>query len=150
MLIKLLETQIEENILKGLEIILQLLKILAIFSSKTEKFQISQYIIKLFDYLDSSIIVKIIKYLHESVNPLILNSCLIIIAHYAPGPKLIFLPQDSIFHSQNMLHKYFLVQNNILEVILSIINKYISNSNLQFNAIFALGNYLFFLKIYKV
>ena len=98
--------------------VFELLNIASCFTSSSERFQISHFLIKLFDYLDSSVIVKIIKYLHEIKNLQISLECLKIITLFASGPKLINININSIFHPSKMLHKNFLIQNNVLEILL--------------------------------
>lgn len=98
--------------------VFELLNITSCFFAESERFQISHYLIKLFDYLDSSVIVKIIKYLHETTNIQIIHECLKIVTLFASGPKLSNISSNSIFHPSKMIHKNFLIQNNILEILL--------------------------------
>jgi len=48
--------------------ILQLLDVMSMFTSSSERFQISHFILKLFDFIDSAIIRKVVNYLLQTTN----------------------------------------------------------------------------------
>ena len=127
-----------EMIILGLRKIVQMLNISCFFKTPFERLQISQYLMKLFDYLDSTVIIKIIKFLHESPNELIILESLKIICLFASGPNLINLNKDSIFHPSLMLHKTFLIQNNLIEILLKFIENP-PNDQIKIQSILALG-----------
>jgi len=132
------ETNEDNNVLIGLQLVFELLNIASYFSSPTERFQISHYLIKLFDYLDSTVIVKILKYLHDSSNVQIIFESLKIVTLFASGPKLPAINATSIFHPSKMLHKNFLIQNNILAILLKF-NEYPPNNAIREQALIAIG-----------
>lgn len=138
MITQYLETNDEQNILLGLQMVFELLNITSYFVGVSERFQISHYLIKLFDYLDSSVIVKIIKYVHEMKNLQLLHECFKIITLFASGPKLSNININSIFHPSKMLHKNFLIQNNILEILLNF-NEMAPTNAIREQALIALG-----------
>lgn len=119
-----LESNDPQSILSGLTIALELLRIGNLFVSSSERFKISHFLIKLFDYLDSFTIIKILKFLKEKrADSSICLECLKIITLFAPGPRLTNLNNQSVYHPSKMLHKNFLVQNDILEILYQIICK---------------------------
>lgn len=118
--------------------VFELLNIASVFSSPTERFQISHYLIKLFDYLDSTVIVKILKYLNDATNHNIILESLKIVTLFASGPKLPAIAVTSIFHPSKMLHKNFLIQNNILDIFLKF-NEFPPSNAIREQALIALG-----------
>ena len=133
-----LETQDTQYIIIGLRKIVEMLNISSIFTTPFERLQISQYLMKLFDFLDNSVIIKIIKYLHESADEELIFESLKIICLFANGPNLINLNKDSIFHPSLMLHKTFLIQNNMIEILLKFIENP-PNNNIKNQSLLALG-----------
>lgn len=137
MITQYFETNDEQNVTLALKMVFELMNIASCFVA-SERFQISHYLIKLFDYLDSSVIVKIIKYLHDVENLQIILECIKIITLFASGPKLASINLNSIFHPSKMLHKNFLIQNNILEILLRFNNAAPSNA-IRDQSLIALG-----------
>lgn len=133
-----LEEKESEKIVFGLRQVLEMLNISCLFTSPIERLQISQYLIKLFDFIDNSIIIKIIKYLHESGEPEIILESIRIITLYTSGPNLINLSKDSIFHPSLNLHKNFLIQNNMIEILLRFIERP-PNNEIKLQSLLALG-----------
>ena len=132
------ESNKAESIALGLTKVVEMLGISSMFTTQFERLQISQYLIKLFDFLDSSIIVKVIKYLHESPDEKVILECLKIICLFSAGPNLINLAKDSIFHPSLMLHKTFLIQNNMIEILLKFIESP-PNNTIKIQSMLALG-----------
>lgn len=133
-----LESNAPEMIVIGLKKVVEMLNISSIFTTQFERLQISQYLMKLFDFLDSSIIIKVIKYLHESPDETLILESLKIICLFSSGPNLINLAKDSIFHPSLMLHKTFLIQNNMIEILLKFIENP-PNSMIKIQSVLALG-----------
>ncbi len=102
----------------GLKKMIQVFEIAFLFTKSHEKFQTIHFLLKFIDFLECNIIGKTIKYLHMSENAEIILLSLKIISYYINVPSLALTKLPSMKYN-----KLFLMQNNLLEILLQLIEK---------------------------